>query len=209
MALEASLKIEVAYALADEQIVAPLNVPAGTTVQEAIRLSGLAAHYPDIQYARAGIYGRQVAPDTVLADGDRVEIYRPLRTDSKQARQRRAARRLSALFAGCVDRSLRLGHFARVLAVRQIRALAGLGIGGGDALAGLQALQVTLILFAGLPTPLGLGGLLLRLRLGFLLLDLALAKIGLAVSERFLRGRLAWSRGRRCPSRSRRLRRCL
>ena len=119
MGPEASLKIEVAYALADEQIVVRLVVPGGTTVQDAISLSGLGAHYPDIQLARAGIYGRQVTPDTVLASGDRVEIYRPLRTDAKQARQRRAARR-EVLFAGCVDGLLRLGHFGRVIAVRQV-----------------------------------------------------------------------------------------
>ena len=93
MAPESQLRIEVAYALPDEQIVVRLDVPPGTTVREAIGLSGLPARCPDVQYGRAGIYGRQVEPDSMLADGDRVEIYRPLRIDSKLARRRRAARR--------------------------------------------------------------------------------------------------------------------
>jgi putative ubiquitin-RnfH superfamily antitoxin RatB of RatAB toxin-antitoxin module len=41
-----------------------------------------------------GIYGRRVTLDTKLADGDRVEIYRPLRADPKEARRQRARRRV-------------------------------------------------------------------------------------------------------------------
>ena len=93
MAPEGSLRIAVAYALPGEQIVVPLDVPAGTTVEQAITLSGLALHYPDLRSARAGIYGREIGPGTMLVDGDRVELYRPLRADLRQARRGRVARR--------------------------------------------------------------------------------------------------------------------
>ncbi len=87
--------VEVAYARPSEQTVIALSVPRGTTVQDAIALSGLAARYPEVaaQGASVGIHGRVVPRDTVLNDGDRVEIYRPLVADPKAARRRRAAGR--------------------------------------------------------------------------------------------------------------------
>jgi len=93
MAGERAIAVEVVYALKNAQEVVALSVTAGTTVGEAIRLSGLAVRYPEIDAARAvvGLYGRIVARDATLRDGDRVEIYRPLKSDPKQARRRRAA----------------------------------------------------------------------------------------------------------------------
>jgi putative ubiquitin-RnfH superfamily antitoxin RatB of RatAB toxin-antitoxin module len=94
MAAHDPIAIEVAYALPDEQIVIALTVPRGTTAREAVELSGLSGRYPGIS-ARAcaiGIYGRVVAGDTPLRAGDRVEIYRALLADPKQARRRRARR---------------------------------------------------------------------------------------------------------------------
>jgi len=59
---------------------------------EAILLSRIAEEFPEIDTAtaRLGIFGRPVTPDTVLGDSDRVEIYRPLAIDPKEARRRRA-----------------------------------------------------------------------------------------------------------------------
>jgi putative ubiquitin-RnfH superfamily antitoxin RatB of RatAB toxin-antitoxin module len=93
MAAETTLRIEVVHALAHEQALVELSVPVGTTVRDALALSGVASRYPqlDIAAGRIGIYGRVVAEDTVLRDGDRVEIYRSLIADPKQARRRRAA----------------------------------------------------------------------------------------------------------------------
>ena len=94
MADEARVAVEVVYALAEVQEVVALEIVTGTTVAEAIRLSGIALRHPEIEAAppAVGVHGRSVSPDTVLRDGDRVEIYRPLIADPKQARRRRAAR---------------------------------------------------------------------------------------------------------------------
>jgi putative ubiquitin-RnfH superfamily antitoxin RatB of RatAB toxin-antitoxin module len=84
--------IEVVYARAEEQVVVALSVAAGTTVAEALERSGLRSRYPEIAgEIPLGIFGKVVAPDTPVAAGDRIEIYRPLLADPKQARRRRAA----------------------------------------------------------------------------------------------------------------------
>jgi hypothetical protein len=92
------IKVEVAYAAAREVELISLNVREGTTALEAVRLSGIRTRYPDIDTGpgRIGIYGRAVDGDTVLRDGDRVEIYRALLADPKEARRRRAARHKTA-----------------------------------------------------------------------------------------------------------------
>ena len=92
------IEIEVVYALPQAQTVVTLRVPAGTTVQEAIARSGIAARHPEIDRASmlTGICGRRAPPSAVLREHDRVEIYRPLSADPKQARGRRARRRPQA-----------------------------------------------------------------------------------------------------------------
>ena len=94
MAVEGRMAIEVVYALPDRQVVVTLRAQAGTTAGDAIRLSQLAERFKEIDLATApiGIHGRVVERATVLSDGDRVEIYRPLVADPKQVRRRRAAR---------------------------------------------------------------------------------------------------------------------
>lgn len=63
----------------------------GSTVMRAIELCGIAPSLPagSIDPARLGIFGRKVAADQLLRDGDRIEIYRPLVLDPKEARRRR------------------------------------------------------------------------------------------------------------------------
>lgn len=92
------IAIEVAYALPGAQDVVALQVPAGTTLRDAIERSGLLARHPDIDLTRAacGIYARPARLDTVLRDRDRVEIYRPLIADPKAARRRRAEQNSAA-----------------------------------------------------------------------------------------------------------------
>jgi putative ubiquitin-RnfH superfamily antitoxin RatB of RatAB toxin-antitoxin module len=91
---EAAIAVELVYALKEVQEVVALSVPAGTTVREAITLSGLPARYPEIdaQDAAIGVHGRIVGEETTLQDGDRVEIYRPLLIDPRLGRRRRASR---------------------------------------------------------------------------------------------------------------------
>ncbi len=86
------LVVEVAYAEAGRQWVLPVELPAGATVMQAIEASGLIGQVPGLEVdpARLGVFSRKVAPDHVLEAGDRVEIYRPLTLDPKEARRRRA-----------------------------------------------------------------------------------------------------------------------
>lgn len=92
---ERPLKVEVVYALREEQVLLALEVETGTTVRQAIERSGILRRFPEINLARArvGVFGRLVQPDAVLRDGDRIEIYRPLIADPKEARRKRATRR--------------------------------------------------------------------------------------------------------------------
>lgn len=86
------LTVEVAYALPAEQVVLKLDVEPGTTVGQAIEQSGIRARFPeiDLERSRVGVFGRQCAPEEPVRDGDRVEIYRPLRADPKEIRRQRA-----------------------------------------------------------------------------------------------------------------------
>lgn len=91
-----NLVIEVAYALADRQILVRLTLAQGTTVRQAALQSGLGAQFLGLDLTRSplGIFGKRVAaPEArVLQDGDRVEIYRPLLADPKEVRRQRAAK---------------------------------------------------------------------------------------------------------------------
>jgi len=94
MARERDLEVEVVYALPEQVISASVHVRRGTTVAEAIHQSGFARLLPDVDLGRAvvGIFGRVVARDSAVHDGDRIEIYRPLVADPKQARRQRSTR---------------------------------------------------------------------------------------------------------------------
>jgi len=85
------LSIEVCYALPNEQALIPVELPGGATVQQALDASGILKRYPqiDLDKQKVGVFGKLKPLDTVLADHDRVEIYRPLIVDPKAARQRR------------------------------------------------------------------------------------------------------------------------
>lgn len=90
----ALIEVDIIYALPLMQTVVTLKVPVGTSVREAIAMSGVAAQHlgTDWDSATVGIFGRRTSMSTVLHDHDRVEIYRPLVADPKQLRRRRARR---------------------------------------------------------------------------------------------------------------------
>ncbi len=100
MAEGGEITVEVAYALPERQRILALKVPAGTTMLDAAGRSGIARLFEglDLATAKMGIFGKAVAdPRThVLADGDRVEIYRPLTVDPKEARKARARKAVVA-----------------------------------------------------------------------------------------------------------------
>ena len=70
-----------------------LNLPAGATIERAIAASSIAARLPIAELASAacGVWGKIKPRHHVLRDGDRVELYRPLRADPKDARRAKAA----------------------------------------------------------------------------------------------------------------------
>ena len=85
--------VEVAYALENKQTLLELKVSKGTTLKQAVELSGIIDIYPQIDLTKdkTGIFGKIAKLDTVLREKDRVEIYRPLIADPKQVRKERAA----------------------------------------------------------------------------------------------------------------------
>jgi hypothetical protein len=85
--------VEVAYARPDEQVILALQVPDGSTIEDAIRRSGVLERFPEIDLAtnKVGVFGKVGKLDQPLVAGDRVEIYRPLIADPKEARKQRAA----------------------------------------------------------------------------------------------------------------------
>ena len=90
-----TIRVEVAFALADRQAIISLTVPLGTTVEEAIERSHIRQQFPEIDLSepRLGIFGKPVRPGSLLRDRDRVEIYRPLIADPKDVRRKRAEAR--------------------------------------------------------------------------------------------------------------------
>lgn len=91
----AGLKVEVVYARPEAEDAVSLNLPAGATVRDAVLASEMLERHPEISFSRQkfGIFGKRVGLDSPVADGDRVEIYRPLALDPKEARRRRARKR--------------------------------------------------------------------------------------------------------------------
>ncbi|MEZ0602173.1 RnfH family protein [Paraburkholderia sp. IW21] len=89
--MSARLSIEVCYALSDEHTLIAVELPEGATLQQALEASGILQRYPQIDLGtrKVGVFGKLKPLDTVLADHDRVEIYRPLLVDPKLSRQRR------------------------------------------------------------------------------------------------------------------------
>ncbi len=94
MADPETIKVEVVYALPDNQLVLPVAVESGATVRDAIEVSGLQARIPelDLETNKVGIYGKVSKLDHVLRDGDRVEVYRALIADPKAAKKKKAAK---------------------------------------------------------------------------------------------------------------------
>ncbi len=90
--MKGQIEIEVVYALPHEQILRKLNVPAGTTARHAVEISGISGMLFGIDFSqnKLGIFGKLIKPETILRDRDRVEIYRPLSIDPKEARRKRA-----------------------------------------------------------------------------------------------------------------------
>jgi len=88
----ATITVEVAYALPARQTLLALEVPRGTTAGDAVDASGVRGLHPELagQTLVLGVFGEPVDAEKVLEPGDRVEIYRPLQMDPREARRQRA-----------------------------------------------------------------------------------------------------------------------
>jgi uncharacterized protein len=84
--------VEVAYALPGQQLILPVSVEPGTSLRQAIERSGILGRFPeiDLQRQKIGVFGQVRNPEAPVADGDRIEIYRSLVADPREARRRRA-----------------------------------------------------------------------------------------------------------------------
>ncbi|MFW9606370.1 MAG: RnfH family protein [Pseudomonas sp.] len=94
--MDNSLTVEVVYALSHRQKMVRVSVPVGTTLRQAVELSGISAFFPDLNTSQAplGIFSKVVPKpeERLVEDGDRIEIYRPLIADPKEVRKQRAAK---------------------------------------------------------------------------------------------------------------------
>jgi len=90
-----ALCVTVVYALPERSWQKSLQVPAGATLWQVVQASGFARQFPDVDVRTLslGVYGERSAAHRIVADGDRVEIYRPLYFDPMESRRRRAAHR--------------------------------------------------------------------------------------------------------------------
>ena len=86
------MKIEVAYVGPEGQWLVALELPEGATARDAIDASGLRAKLPPERFEKIGVFSTPVEPARVLREGDRVELYRALQVDPKDARRARAKR---------------------------------------------------------------------------------------------------------------------
>jgi putative ubiquitin-RnfH superfamily antitoxin RatB of RatAB toxin-antitoxin module len=86
------IEVELVFALPDRQVLRTLVVAADANVREVIRDSNIQAEFVDVEIGNLsiGIWGTEVAPDQILKQGDRIEIYRPLELEPREARRQLA-----------------------------------------------------------------------------------------------------------------------
>ena len=85
------IDVEVAYATPEQQAIIAITLPAGSTAEQAIQVSGILQQFAEIDLSvqKIGIFASVCKPEQTLNTGDRVEIYRPLVQDPMQARRNR------------------------------------------------------------------------------------------------------------------------
>lgn len=89
------INIEVIYASKEQQLLLTLQVPAGSTIMQAIELSGIRTHFPEINLdkQKVGVFSKKRELIDVVQAGERIEIYRPLTIDPKDARRAKAKKK--------------------------------------------------------------------------------------------------------------------
>jgi uncharacterized protein len=88
-----TVEAEVVYAQPRQALLFKVRVPAGSSVRQAIRASGILDSAPELtdRELEVGVFGQACKLDDIVHNGDRIEIYRPLIIDPKEARRQRAA----------------------------------------------------------------------------------------------------------------------
>jgi putative ubiquitin-RnfH superfamily antitoxin RatB of RatAB toxin-antitoxin module len=89
----AEIRVQVCYPSVPQPVLREVVLAAGSTLSDALLASGIEAPGLDLEACPVGVFGKKKARDTVLREGDRVEIYRPLVADPKDARRRRVGRK--------------------------------------------------------------------------------------------------------------------
>ncbi|MET1256603.1 RnfH family protein [Aliikangiella maris] len=99
MSNQTIINIELIFALPDEQQLLTQQVPVGTTVEQAIVQSGILQKYPQIDLTKnkVGLFSQACKLTDELREGDRIEIYRPLIADPKEARKKKAVKQKESL----------------------------------------------------------------------------------------------------------------
>lgn len=89
---ERTITVEVVHAQAGQSILRSVRLPSGSTVMQAIEASLILAMLSEgaVDCRQAGIFSQKVAPNHIVKEGDRIELYRPLVLDPMEARRRRA-----------------------------------------------------------------------------------------------------------------------
>ena len=89
---EETVAIEIAFSVPEKQEVMRLEVPLGTLIRDAVRLSCIESLFPnyDLSTLSVGVWSEVKPQAYVVQSGDRVEIYRSLINNAKDARRRRA-----------------------------------------------------------------------------------------------------------------------
>ena len=92
--MNAPISVEFVFAAPEKQRLGTVQVPDGATVGDVIEASRLQMDFPGQSFdgLQAGIWGRPVGRDEPVRDGDRVEVYRPLRMDPREARRLKVGR---------------------------------------------------------------------------------------------------------------------
>lgn len=96
------IDIEIAYALADKQIILVQNVVSDMPVREVLKSSDILAHFADLDLDSIdiGVFGKAIKDNYQLQQGDRIELYRPLIADPKEVRKKRAEQGLATKKGG-------------------------------------------------------------------------------------------------------------
>ena len=89
---ESVVYVEVAFATTDKQLIIPVKLEQGASVQQAINESGMLNQFPEIDLTqlKVGVFGKTCVLEKTVEQGDRVEIYRPLTQNPMEARRNRA-----------------------------------------------------------------------------------------------------------------------